>query len=898
MQFCLMYAICVILITLAAKGLDAGRSNRYISDVAPSLVQTAKSVQDALSEARAEVFEEAAAFMSPVTNSSSSKFASREGSNATAKAAEEASVAMMAATALSADKKAGSSSVANVSVEVGNLTATAKPTSVPADNLPMSQFVDAVTTAKPTTPEQPAMSSEWAGGNHLPETIEHMRFAIVRIQSVVQQVDWFRPFQPGRDEELVGSGFAVDLGDILSGEASAPDAETEEHKSSLLGRKATAEAIFEGRGDDDPLFLTNAHVVRNARDVKVQLPAVGATFYEAYVPMIFDDFDLAIVRLKDPARFRRALAATNASLQTLSVAQQTVNLGLEVTAVGFPLGSSSLKLSRGVISGTEEVDGAVCFQSTAPISPGSSGGPLFALGGGLSGLKVVGVNFASSSMSNAQNTNFVIPTVHIMQILHGYRSGRMRQKVGDSNASTADSDVGTSKVSADTSGKIKKGQTNDHSKREAMATPQAKAGIEPVNELVDAENLKSFEPTPLPHDQMRVAPIDVIGLEANDALYNTSNGCKFGVYLSRIYEDSVLRFAKPPVQERSFLMKVNDVTLDSFGMGRSDSFLGDPLPFESLMGLEEKIDDSVTLEVCRQGQKTTHLIETMGWRPEYDRGIKQVLEPHFHPETLDFESFAGVTVMQMSVNHILELLKDGPVTLGRWMLPENQIEPRLLVTHVTRGTYASRVLSPGMVVTMVNHKNVSTLAELRNSFEPEDHTEIWVLETDRGVVFASNFLEALAMQLANAAASPSSRYLLTPSVLKAAKRLRLLDDVSEGSDESDAASSFLSTSGINEKMVSFATNISAVSKGVGYEAEEAAAFAVAAAHIAKQAEAKAIELYLASLSGKKKSRKHAAQKVMATTEANMTETTQVSAAQVKPRQRVRANLLAHHVGLV
>ena len=100
-------------------------------------------------------------------------------------------------------------------------------------------------------------------------------------------------------------------------------------------------------------------------------------------------------------------------------------------------------------------------------------------------------------------------------------------------------------------------------------------------------------------------------------------------------------------------------------------------------------------------------------------GVHVVDEPHFSPQELDFGCFAGLTVMQMSLNHVTKLLNEGyPLTLGRWMLPVNQVQPRLMVTHITQGSYAGRVT--GMVVKRLNGHRVFTLEDLRKSFVPRN----------------------------------------------------------------------------------------------------------------------------------------------------------------------------------
>lgn len=147
-----------------------------------------------------------------------------------------------------------------------------------------------------------------------------------------------------------------------------------------------------------PFFLTNAHVVKNADIVQVQLPALGQERFEAYVPLICSTFDLAAVRLTKPEKLRAALEAKKAMLRPLDVRREPLSLGLEVAAVGFPLGTNSLKVSRGIISGTERVQRMTSYQSTAPISPGNSGGPLFSTGSG--NLQLIGLTIMKLTMNH------------------------------------------------------------------------------------------------------------------------------------------------------------------------------------------------------------------------------------------------------------------------------------------------------------------------------------------------------------------------------------------------------------------------------------------------------------------------------------------------------------------
>merc|ERR1719387_330745 len=133
--------------------------------------------------------------------------------------------------------------------------------------------------------------------------------------------------------------------------------------------------------------------------------------------MITQKFDMALLVLKQKDQFVQELAEASMELQPLPISDTVPTMGLPVVALGFPLGMNSLKISSGVVAGNEEVEGLICIQSTAPISPGSSGGPLLLDDGSA----VVGINFAKSSSLDAENVNYVIPGWRVKAFVNSYK---------------------------------------------------------------------------------------------------------------------------------------------------------------------------------------------------------------------------------------------------------------------------------------------------------------------------------------------------------------------------------------------------------------------------------------------------------------------------------------------
>ena len=84
-------------------------------------------------------------------------------------------------------------------------------------------------------------------------------------------------------------------------------------------------------------------------------------------------------------------------------------VGDQVYAVGNPLGLEGT-FSEGIISGIRHVGSDTILQITAPISPGSSGGPVIDNRG-----QVIGVSTAT--FSGGQNLNFAIPSSYLASLL-------------------------------------------------------------------------------------------------------------------------------------------------------------------------------------------------------------------------------------------------------------------------------------------------------------------------------------------------------------------------------------------------------------------------------------------------------------------------------------------------
>jgi len=144
------------------------------------------------------------------------------------------------------------------------------------------------------------------------------------------------------------------------------------------------------------LIATNYHVIREADSAtvvlvgkKIENPIIGA---------------VAIDTLNDLAILKTSLTnATSLPVDTCG----GVSAGDDVYAVGNPEGLRGT-ISSGIISAIRG-DGDAIYQITAPISKGSSGGPVISSNG-----KVIGISVGI--LSSGQNLNFAIPSCRLLSL--------------------------------------------------------------------------------------------------------------------------------------------------------------------------------------------------------------------------------------------------------------------------------------------------------------------------------------------------------------------------------------------------------------------------------------------------------------------------------------------------
>ena len=139
----------------------------------------------------------------------------------------------------------------------------------------------------------------------------------------------------------------------------------------------------------DGVIVTNAHVVGGAAKVLVRWRGQSGIAIKI----------LNFARKYDLVTIQTSFTSTPAVLLADS---DTAAVGQDIIVLGSPQGLEGT-VSTGIIGGLRILAGVRYLQITAPISPGSSGGPVFNSQG-----RVIGISTATSS--KGQNLNFALPT--------------------------------------------------------------------------------------------------------------------------------------------------------------------------------------------------------------------------------------------------------------------------------------------------------------------------------------------------------------------------------------------------------------------------------------------------------------------------------------------------------
>jgi len=161
----------------------------------------------------------------------------------------------------------------------------------------------------------------------------------------------------------------------------------------------------------DGFIATNNHVVNDAEKIDIEfhyfnkLQRLNALVVQRDIIN-----DLAVLMIDDTA-------FTELDALPFNFQDQTIDVGTEVFALGYPMALSimgkEIKYTKGSISSKTGFKGDITtYQTTTPLQPGNSGGPLFDFEGNL-----VGINSAILKSDIAENVSYAIKLSYLKSLI-------------------------------------------------------------------------------------------------------------------------------------------------------------------------------------------------------------------------------------------------------------------------------------------------------------------------------------------------------------------------------------------------------------------------------------------------------------------------------------------------
>jgi len=166
----------------------------------------------------------------------------------------------------------------------------------------------------------------------------------------------------------------------------------------------------------DGTIITNYHVLKGAASAKVKTATDKTCPVKS---IIAEDKENDLVKI--------AIDTKEITFPTVTLAKEEIEVGQRVAVIGSPLGLGGT-VSDGIVSAVRDIPAyGKIIQMTAPISPGSSGSPVFNMKG-----EVVGI--ATLMLKEGQNLNFAIPAEKIEAIKPEEETPFLRMGYGESGS--------------------------------------------------------------------------------------------------------------------------------------------------------------------------------------------------------------------------------------------------------------------------------------------------------------------------------------------------------------------------------------------------------------------------------------------------------------------------------
>lgn len=441
------------------------------------------------------------------------------------------------------------------------------------------------------------------------------------------------------------------------------------------------------------LIVTNGHVIRNADTVFVSNALIPRVQMRAIVLKVNFDLDIALIKVIDDKgqwdseqinALKLCTRQTGMFIRKIENIRPDESCGYarlqRVFAVGYPLGSSSVQISNGIISGFEGVSDEAVIQMTAPISHGNSGGPLLNTRG-----EVIGVT--NAGIPAGENIGFAIPVQTVINTLAVFADQRFASlrviKLPYFGINFTD---GSSIEGEKLPTIVRKGNSFTFRELEEEQQQQQEEEDSPNKDKTD--NDKDQTDVDKDQDEDQTGDKDDGGIFVGNGIENAYSG----VYITKI--EPIHAFQKPiggdmvEIQPFDKITNIAGFELTNDGVTKERTyprsmplkFIFRSLPFGKVY--------KVTF--WRKGKLFTNEYEYVPVLPEEDYGIRLIEKEEFAGnrdlviENSVFTLFDQIRLAQLNLNFIEKIEKVVP-NLTYYKQESKRDKPKLLVLGDKRG---------------------------------------------------------------------------------------------------------------------------------------------------------------------------------------------------------------------
>ena len=202
-----------------------------------------------------------------------------------------------------------------------------------------------------------------------------------------------------------------------------------------------------------------------------------------------------------------------------------------------------------------------------------------------------------------------------------------------------------------------------------------------------------------------------LGIVFNNANENLTrflgNPLPGGLYVVEIYKGSPLH--KAGLQAGDMIYKINNFNIDNYGEMNLPWNTEDKVSIIDYVA-RLKIGEKIVIEYYRNGQKRkASFIFTQSQRPPI-----RLKYPGY--EEIEWITIAGLNIMPLTLNHVALLASTFP-DLIKYASSKKHMKPALIITNIMLNSPASRsrCIGVGSIISEVNNKKVTTLAELKEA---------------------------------------------------------------------------------------------------------------------------------------------------------------------------------------